>query len=74
VNAGIDALIDALGRKPFLGGGELALGDIACACALFWIEFRLKADFDWRARHAPLAAWAGRLESRPSFEATVPRA
>jgi glutathione S-transferase len=73
VNAGIDALAQALGDKPFLGGSAMALGDIACGCALFWVEFRLKADFDWRARHPSLAAWAGRLEARPSFAATVPR-
>ena len=73
VNAGIAALADALGKKAFLGGAEPALGDIACGCALFWVEFRLKADFDWRAQHPTLAAWAQRLESRPSFAATVPR-
>ena len=73
VNAGIDALAQALGGKPFLGGADMALGDIACGCALLWLDFRLKADFDWRARHPALAAWAGRLEARPSFAATVPR-
>lgn len=72
VNAGIAALVEALGKKPFLGGTDMALGDIACACALFWVDFRLKADFDWRAQHPPLAAWAQRLESRPSFAATRP--
>ncbi len=72
VNAGIAALAQALGSRPNLGGAEMALGDIACACALFWIDFRLKADFDWRGQHPALAAWAQRLEARPSFAATRP--
>jgi glutathione S-transferase len=72
VNAGIAALAQALGSRPNLGGAEMALGDIACACALFWIDFRLKADFDWRGQHPALAAWAKRLEARPSFAATRP--
>jgi len=73
VNAAVAALAQGLGGKPFLDGAELGLGDIACGCALFWIEFRLKADFDWRARNPALAAWAQRLEARPSFASTVPR-
>jgi glutathione S-transferase len=73
VNAGIIALAGELATKPYLGGTEMALADIACACALFWIDFRLKADFEWRAQSPALAAWAARLESRPSFAATVPR-
>jgi glutathione S-transferase len=74
VDAGMAALAEALGKKPFLGGTEMALGDIACGCALFWLDFRLKADFDWRARHAALAAWAQRLEARASFAQTRPPA
>jgi len=72
VNAGITAVAQALGGKPYLGGAEMALGDIACACALLWVDFRLKADFDWRAQHPALAAWAQRLETRPSFTSTRP--
>ena len=74
VGAGIEAVAQALGNKQFLGGTEMALGDLACGCALLWVEFRLKADFDWRAKHAALAAWAGRLESRASFASTRPPA
>jgi len=74
VNAGVAALSRVLAGRPFLGGNEIGLGDIACGCALFWIELRLGADFPWRREHAPLREWAERLEARPSFAGTRPPA
>ena len=71
VNAGIAALAKALGSKQYLGGGEANLADIACACALFWAEFRMP-ELGWRAAHPNLKAWAERMESRPAFQATRP--
>ena len=71
VNAGIAQVAATLGTKPFLGGSEPGLADIACGCALFWVEFRL-TEVRWRETHPNLAAWAGRLESRASFAATRP--
>ncbi|HXN15167.1 MAG TPA: glutathione S-transferase C-terminal domain-containing protein, partial [Usitatibacter sp.] len=50
-----------------------SLGEIACGCALFWLEFRLP-EFRWRDTHAGLKSWAQRLESRPSFATTRPPA
>ena len=50
--------------------GPMALGDIACGCALFWLEFRLP-EFRWRDDPA-LKSWAEKLEGRPSFAATRP--
>ena len=71
VDAGIEALARRLGRDAFLGGAQMNLADIACACALFWAEFRMP-ELRWRDRHPNLKAWAERLESRPSFAATRP--
>lgn len=71
VNAGITALARSLGSKPFLGGGHLNVADIACACALFWAEFRMP-ELRWRDSHPNLKAWAERMEMRPSFAATRP--
>ena len=48
----------------------MTLGDIACGCALFWLEFRL-AEFRWR-EDPVLRSWAENLESRASFAATRP--
>jgi glutathione S-transferase len=71
VNAGIVRLSATLGREPFLGGAHPNLADIACACALFWVELRMP-ELRWRDSHANLRAWAERMEIRPSFEATRP--
>lgn len=74
VNAGIAALAAALGSKPFLGGAEPSLADFACGCSLLWIDFRLRADFAWRAANPALDAWMKRLEARSSFATTRPPA
>jgi glutathione S-transferase len=69
VHAAIGAISTRLGSRQYLGGGEPNIGDIACACALFWLEFRMP-DIKWRESHPNLAAWAARMEARPSFRDT----
>jgi glutathione S-transferase len=71
VNAGIASVSRALGSKPYLGGAQMNLGDIACACGLFWAEFRMP-ELRWREQYPNLKAWAERMESRPSFAGTKP--
>jgi glutathione S-transferase len=71
VNAGIGALSKSLGAKQYLGGAQPNVADIACACALFWAEFRMP-ELGWRGTHPSLKAWAERMESRPAFQATRP--
>jgi glutathione S-transferase len=71
VDAGVAALSRGVGSNAFLGGDKANLGDVACACALFWAEFRLP-EITWRETHPNLKAWAERMESRPSFAATRP--
>ena len=71
VDAGIIAVGQALGDSPFLGGAEMDLADIACGCALFWVEFRMP-EIRWRDAHPRMGAWARRLEVRPSFSASRP--
>jgi glutathione S-transferase len=73
VDAGIGAVAKRLGRDAYLGGTQMNLGDIACACALFWAEFRMP-ELGWRESHPNLKAWAERMEMRPSFAATRPPA
>ena len=71
VNAGIVAVAKGMGSKQYLGGAQLNVGDIACACALFWAEFRMP-ELRWRDAHPNLRDWAERMESRPSFQSTRP--
>lgn len=49
--------------------GRLTLGDVAVACALHYLDFRLP-DLDWRRSNAPLADWHAAVEERSAFEAT----
>jgi glutathione S-transferase len=72
VNAGIAALAKSVAARPASGVRHVTLGDIACGCALFWLEFRLP-EFKWR-EDAQLRSWAENLESRASFAATRPPA
>ncbi len=71
VQAATHAIARELGGRPFMGGDEINLADIACGCALFWLEFRMP-QLAWREANAHLRAWAERLEMRPSFDATRP--
>jgi glutathione S-transferase len=71
VQAGIGAVATRLGSRECLNGSEMGVGDIACACALLWAEFRMP-ELRWRDANPGLAAWIARLESRPSFASTRP--
>jgi glutathione S-transferase len=72
VRSGVAALSTALAANPITGARRIALGDIACGCALFWLEFRLP-EFSWR-EDPVLKSWAESLESRASFSSTRPPA
>jgi glutathione S-transferase len=72
VETGIAALARELGDKDYLRGRDLTLGDVACGCALLWLEFRLP-EYAWRGKYPNLAAWAKRLEARLSFATTRPQ-
>lgn len=67
VEAGIAAASKAVASHP---AGTITLGDIALACALLWVDFRMP-ETGWR-KDAALKAWIERLESRPSFANTKP--
>ena len=69
VEAGLAAIAKSVAAKP-AAARAMTLGDIACGCALFWLEFRLP-EFRWREDPA-LKSWAENLESRASFAATRP--
>ncbi len=47
------------------------IGDIATACALFYLDFRFP-DLNWREGHPHLAEFAAAMAARPSFQQTQP--
>lgn len=72
VNVAAAAAARELGERDFCHGVSLSLGDIALACALLWLEFRLP-EFTWRADYPNLKSWVEKLEARPSFVDTRPK-
>lgn len=71
IEHGLQALEKTLLDGPYLLGEQLTLADIACACALGYLDFRFP-DIDWRSEHPRLLAYAEQLFSRPSFVKTRP--
>ncbi|WP_288251447.1 glutathione S-transferase [uncultured Hydrogenophaga sp.] len=54
-----------------LTAAPFAIGHVAIACALGYLDFRFDA-FGWRERAARLAHWYADVEARPSIQATAP--
>jgi glutathione S-transferase len=53
------------------GAAGFDAGDIALACALAYLDFRL-TDIGWRQQRPDLAAWLDGVNQRPSMQATRP--
>jgi glutathione S-transferase len=71
VNAAVGAINSGLAKGDYFGGGQPNMADIACACAIFWAEFRMP-ELGVRQKNPRIKAWAERIESRPSFSSTRP--
>ena len=71
--ASVRAMSQGLGDKPWCVGNHFSLADIATGCALGYLDFRLP-HIDWRGAHPNLARHAAKLEARPSFVDSAPRA
>jgi glutathione S-transferase len=67
VRRGVDRLEAEAGQLTDFA----TIGDIAAACALGYLDFRLPQE-DWRAGHPRLAAWFERQKKRPSMVETEP--
>jgi glutathione S-transferase len=67
--ATIMAGTDALERVKF--AKDPTIGEIAVACALGYIDFRL-TDLDWRASHPNLSGWHTQFCEYASMKATAP--
>ena len=71
VRAGLQAMSQGLGDKPYCSGIHLSLSDIAVGCALGWLEFRFP-QVAWRADHHNLGRLMDKLMQRQSFIDTQP--
>ncbi|HVZ28436.1 MAG TPA: glutathione S-transferase [Rhizomicrobium sp.] len=66
----VNAALDALERIKLLD--PPTIGEIAAACALGYVEFRL-TDLDWRPSRPKLSAWYDKFCDYPSMKATAPQ-
>ncbi len=71
VRAGLQAMSQGLGDKPYCSGIHLSLSDIAVGCALGWLEFRYP-ELAWRTEYPNLGKLMDKLMQRPSFADTKP--
>lgn len=67
--AAVTAGLDALERTKF--ADDPTIGEIAIACALGYLDFRIP-DLDWKASRPKLATWYARFCDYPAMKATVP--
>lgn len=65
------AIERTLSVTPAPPAGRFDLGDIALACGLGYLDFRLAAT-GWRSRHGGLAVWLDAVAARPSMRSTQP--
>jgi glutathione S-transferase len=65
----VEAGLNALERVKF--AETPTIGEIAAACAIGYIDFRLP-DLDWRGARPKLSAWYAKFCEYPSMKATAP--
>lgn len=70
---GLREISRLLGGREYCVGDRLTLADIAVGSCIGWLNVRMP-ESAWRDDHPNLAALQDRLETRPSFRATVPYA
>jgi glutathione S-transferase len=63
--------LDVAERMSF--AKDPTIGEIAIACAIGYVEFRLP-DLDWKSSRPKLAAWYARMCEYPAMKATEPKA
>lgn len=71
IDAGLATMESDIAERAFCCGDSLTLADIACGCALSYLDSNLP-QLDWRKDHTSLKHLAKRLADRESFKAIVP--
>ena len=72
VQASLQFLSHSIGDSEYCHLNTFTIADIAVACALDWLEFRLP-EITWRTDYPNLDLYFSRLSLRPSFLSTDPR-
>jgi len=73
VDAGLQLMAQDLGDNPWCAGNSYTLADIAVGVCLGWLSFRFP-EIAWRESQPNLARLMAKLEERPSFVDTAPKA
>ncbi len=68
----VHAALATFEKSPPQNASVLDMGDIALACALDFLSFRMP-DLAWQNKHPALAAWLTEVLKRDSFMQTNPR-
>ena len=69
MHAKLEAAVDQMNRDVPASGNGPDIGDIATACALSYLDFRVE-ELAWRTDRHALAAWYATFELRPAAVAT----
>lgn len=71
MDGGLAEIARLVGDREFAVGDRFGLGDIAAGTVVGYLGVRWP-EYPWRRLHPAYAAYAARLEQRPSFRATIP--
>ena len=67
----VGAALDTLESEAATFGTAFDIGQLACACALGYLDLRFD-QLQWRTARPALAAWFAKVSQRPSMTATMP--
>lgn len=71
IEGGVREMARLIGDRQFAVGDAFTLGDVAAGTALGYLRVRF-AEFNWMSLYPNLDAYTARLDTRPSFAASVP--
>jgi len=71
INVALDSMDKSLDDQPFCMGVNFSLADVAVGCALGYLDLRFP-ELNWRSKYGNLQRLEEKLQTRPSFMATVP--
>jgi glutathione S-transferase len=72
IHDGLIAMARGLDAHQWCSANRFTLADIACGCALGYLDFRLP-ELNWREAHPNLDKYYTRLIQRQSFVDTIPK-